>query len=165
MRNMIKPPPSPIHGEGESLSEWFCHLSTLEPSECSSLSVPFAELAMSYMDDTSDDALSQSLQGENCEELRRMTNDSIRGKCPVNLIDPFDYYWWLYIPGVRVLELLICNELLNIFLRSYCNALLIFASFVILFHDFRSSNCGFLTFLSHLIPVPPIGFLIFHSFF
>lgn len=54
MRNMIKPPPSPIHGEGESLSEWFCHLNTSNPSECSSLSIPFAELAISYMDDTSE---------------------------------------------------------------------------------------------------------------
>lgn len=54
---MIKPPPSPIHGEGESLSEWFCNLessSTDSSSECSSLSVPFAELAITYMDDTSD---------------------------------------------------------------------------------------------------------------
>lgn len=56
MKNMIKPPPSPIHYlEGESLSEWFCHMnSTACQSECSSLSVPFAELSISYMDDTSD---------------------------------------------------------------------------------------------------------------
>lgn len=51
---MIKPPISPIHGEGESLSEWFCHLNTSNTSECSSLSVPFAELAITYMDDPSD---------------------------------------------------------------------------------------------------------------
>ncbi|CAG9818906.1 unnamed protein product [Phaedon cochleariae] len=55
MRNMIKPPPSPLHsGEGESLSEWFCHVDTATQSECSSLSLPFAELSMSYMDDASD---------------------------------------------------------------------------------------------------------------
>lgn len=54
MRNMIKPPPSPIHGEGESLSEWFCHLNTPNHSECSSLSEPFGELAITYMDDASD---------------------------------------------------------------------------------------------------------------
>ena len=34
--------------------------------------------------------------------------------------------------------ILICDELLRIFLRSYSNASLVFASFVILFHDFRS---------------------------
>lgn len=57
---MIKPPPSPIHhGEGESLSEWFCHInSTAYQSECSSLSVPFGELSLSYMDDVSDTSLS-----------------------------------------------------------------------------------------------------------
>ncbi|KAL1517361.1 hypothetical protein ABEB36_001132 [Hypothenemus hampei] len=58
MRNMIKSPRSPQrHVEGESLSEWFCPIedgySTTTPtrSECSSLSVPFAELSISYMDD------------------------------------------------------------------------------------------------------------------
>lgn len=57
---MIKPPPSPIHhGEGESLSEWFCHInSTACQSECSSLSVPFGELSISYMDDISDSSSS-----------------------------------------------------------------------------------------------------------
>lgn len=55
MKNMIKPSSTPVHAEGESLSEWFCHLDdTTSPSECSSISVPFAELAISYMDDTSE---------------------------------------------------------------------------------------------------------------
>lgn len=58
MRNMIKPPPSPISGGGAgSLSAWFRDLdddSSGSPSECSSLSIPFAELAITYMDDTSD---------------------------------------------------------------------------------------------------------------
>ncbi|XP_044270769.1 uncharacterized protein LOC123015220 [Tribolium madens] len=67
MRNMIKPPPSPIHGEGESLSEWFCHLNTPNPSECSSLSVPFAELAITYMDDTSDTS-SQCLRDHDVDD-------------------------------------------------------------------------------------------------
>ncbi|KAI4471809.1 hypothetical protein MML48_1g12426 [Holotrichia oblita] len=35
MKNLIRPPPSPIHGEGESLSEWFCELGAAEQSECS----------------------------------------------------------------------------------------------------------------------------------
>ncbi|XP_022915753.1 uncharacterized protein [Onthophagus taurus] len=79
MKNMIKPPPSPIHGEGESLSEWFCQLSMAEQSECSSLSVPFAELAISYMDDTSD-TTSNSLPAEGCDVvIRHMTTDSARG--------------------------------------------------------------------------------------
>ncbi|XP_066156952.1 myosin-8-like isoform X1 [Euwallacea fornicatus] len=65
MRNMIKPPRSALHrGEGESLSEWFCPIENSPPStstaggyvqsECSSLSLPFAELSISYMDDVSD---------------------------------------------------------------------------------------------------------------
>lgn len=56
MRNMIKPPPSPISAEGESLSEWFRPLcsASVSSSECSSLSIPFAELAITFMDDTSD---------------------------------------------------------------------------------------------------------------
>lgn len=56
MKNMIRPPPSPInHGEGESLSEWFCHMnSTACQSECSSLSIPFGEMSLSYMDDVSE---------------------------------------------------------------------------------------------------------------
>lgn len=64
MRNMIKPPRSPMHcGEGESLSEWFCPVADTScpsgvESECSSLSVPFAELSMSYMDDVSDSSSS-----------------------------------------------------------------------------------------------------------
>lgn len=56
---MIKPPPSPIHGEGESLSEWFCPLSITNGSECSSLSIPFADLAISYMDDNISDTSSR----------------------------------------------------------------------------------------------------------
>ncbi|XP_050300889.1 uncharacterized protein LOC126739305 [Anthonomus grandis grandis] len=71
MRNMIKPPRSPMHGgEGESLSEWFCPLegsssgsaSGYVQSECSSLSVPFAELSISYMDDVSETSSSYHLQ-------------------------------------------------------------------------------------------------------
>lgn len=58
MRNMIRPPPSPIHAEGESLSEWFCPLSGAcssgSPSERSSFSLPFADLPISYADDVSD---------------------------------------------------------------------------------------------------------------
>ncbi|KAI4471792.1 hypothetical protein MML48_1g14263 [Holotrichia oblita] len=69
MKNLIRPPPSPIHGEGESLSEWFCELGAAEQSECSPWSIPssLAELAaISYMDDTSD-TMSQSLPSEDCE--------------------------------------------------------------------------------------------------
>ncbi|XP_031348446.1 uncharacterized protein LOC116174646 [Photinus pyralis] len=64
MRNMIKPPPSPISGEGESMSEWFRPLfnPSASPSECSSLSIPFAELAITFMDDASDSF-------SNCQEI------------------------------------------------------------------------------------------------
>ncbi|CAH1968023.1 unnamed protein product [Acanthoscelides obtectus] len=57
VRNMIRPPPSPIRcGEGASLSEWFCHPEDEAPgvSGCSSLNVPFAELYFSYADDVSE---------------------------------------------------------------------------------------------------------------
>ncbi|KRT84029.1 hypothetical protein AMK59_2615, partial [Oryctes borbonicus] len=66
MKNLIRPPPSPIHGEGESLSEWFCELGAAEQSECSPWSIPssLAELAaISYMDDTSE-TMSHSLPSE-----------------------------------------------------------------------------------------------------
>ncbi|XP_060534620.1 uncharacterized protein LOC132707018 [Cylas formicarius] len=74
MRNMIKPPRSPIHGEGgESLSEWFCPAAAAaasgDPSECSSLgSLPFAELSISYMDDASD--ASSALLGDDVHANR-----------------------------------------------------------------------------------------------
>lgn len=83
MRNMIKPPPSPIHGEGESLSEWFCHLSsTASQSECSSLSVPFAELSISYMDDASDTSSNylRDSDKEDRDPLSHGNYNSIRGK-------------------------------------------------------------------------------------
>ncbi|CAH0546518.1 unnamed protein product [Brassicogethes aeneus] len=65
MRNMIRPPPSPIRGgEGESLSEWFCHVdercacaseaASARSDCCSSISVPLAELSISYMDEGSE---------------------------------------------------------------------------------------------------------------
>ncbi|XP_030762818.1 FK506-binding protein 15-like [Sitophilus oryzae] len=94
MRNMIKPPRSPINsGEGESLSEWFCPVeetpsgSGCGQSECSSLSVPFAELAISYMDDVSDsssgylrdkdDPLDEMSQGNrNSNSFRGFGSDS-----------------------------------------------------------------------------------------
>lgn len=76
MRNMIKPPRSPIHcGEGESLSEWFCPVedtpsgSGYGQSECSSLSVPFAELSISYMDDVSDTSSSYLRDKEEDDQL------------------------------------------------------------------------------------------------
>ncbi|CAG9770402.1 unnamed protein product [Ceutorhynchus assimilis] len=88
MRNMIKPPRSPIHcGEGESLSEWFCRIeespsaSAYVESECSSLSVPFAEMSISYMDDVSETSSSftrdkdQDDQDGYCHENR----NSFRG--------------------------------------------------------------------------------------
>lgn len=80
---MIKPPPSPIHGEGESLSEWFCHLSsTASNSECSSLSVPFAELSISYMDDASDTSSNylRDSDKEDRDGLSQANYNSIRGK-------------------------------------------------------------------------------------
>jgi uncharacterized protein YukE len=66
VRNMIKPPPSPIHGDGEALSEWYCHFDTPNRSEYSSLSMPFAELAITYVDDTSDTS-SQSLRDQDVD--------------------------------------------------------------------------------------------------
>ena len=45
--------------------------------------------------------------------------------------------WWNTNRSVRSLQLLICDELRHILLRSCSNASLVFASFVILFHDFR----------------------------
>ncbi|KAG5883370.1 hypothetical protein JTB14_022935 [Gonioctena quinquepunctata] len=80
MRNMIKPPPSPIRGEGESLSEWFCHMESMAPSECSSLSVPFAELSISYMDDASDSSSYTRGAGvDEREELIPDNRNSFRG--------------------------------------------------------------------------------------
>ncbi|CAH1141502.1 unnamed protein product [Phyllotreta striolata] len=87
MRNMIKPPPSPIHSEGESLSEWFCPMEgTPVQSDCSSLSVPFAELSISYADDASDTCSSYGKDEEkddqdrlsrgNCSSFRRFGSDS-----------------------------------------------------------------------------------------
>lgn len=69
MRNMLKPPPSPISGEGESLSEWFRPLGspTASPSECSSLSIPFAELAISFMDDASESASHNEIEEKDKE--------------------------------------------------------------------------------------------------
>lgn len=72
VRNMLKPPPSPIKGallEGESLSEWFCPLE--DPSECSSFSLPFAELAISYMDETSD------ASGSQCFDVNQFSHDNL----------------------------------------------------------------------------------------
>ena len=46
--------------------------------------------------------------------------------------------WWDISDSVQALELLICVQLLHIFLRSYSNAMLVFAFFVILFCDFLS---------------------------
>ncbi|KAJ8957078.1 hypothetical protein NQ318_007291 [Aromia moschata] len=82
MRNMIKPPPSPIHCEGESLSEWFCHLNrTATQSECSSLSVPFAELSISYMDDASETYSNylRDCDKEDQDVLSQVNYNSIRG--------------------------------------------------------------------------------------
>ncbi|XP_072390832.1 uncharacterized protein [Diabrotica undecimpunctata] len=88
MRNMIKPHPSPIHAEGESLSEWFCHMEGPDgpsQSDCSSLSVPFAELSISYMDDASDSSSyvrdddkddQERLSRGNCSSYRRFGSDS-----------------------------------------------------------------------------------------
>ncbi|KAJ8969767.1 hypothetical protein NQ314_001604 [Rhamnusium bicolor] len=82
MRNMIKPPPSPIHGEGESLSEWFCHMSsTVSESECSSLSIPFAELSISYMDDGSDTSSNYLRDSDKDDQdvLSNINYNNIRG--------------------------------------------------------------------------------------
>lgn len=83
MKNLIRPPPSPIHGEGESLSEWFCNLGDVEQSECSPWSIPssLVELAaISYMDDTSD-TMSQSLPSEESDGNKHtMAMGSNRGE-------------------------------------------------------------------------------------
>lgn len=88
MRNMLKPPPSPIHAEGENMSEWFCPLDgSSSPSECSSLSLPFAELAISYVDDTSESASGYCV-AENQEavqdDLSQIGGNSIRRKLMVH---------------------------------------------------------------------------------
>ena len=44
--------------------------------------------------------------------------------------------------SVQALELLICDELLHIFLHSYSNALLVFASSMTSDPGFFSSKCG-----------------------
>nr|CAI5819260.1 unnamed protein product [Callosobruchus analis] len=81
VRNMIRPPPSPIRcGEGTSLSEWFCRPEDDAPgvSGCSSLSVPFAELYFSYADDVSEIS-SFDKEERNRDSLRgESTNDSNR---------------------------------------------------------------------------------------
>lgn len=101
MRNMIRPPPSPIHAEGESLSEWFCPLSGSQtPSECSSFSLPFAELPLSYADDTSE-ASSACMMPERIEQDRYSpTNDnSVKrnlfffGNCFVLSMQRFWRFW------------------------------------------------------------------------
>ncbi|KAH1008764.1 uncharacterized protein LOC109539367 [Dendroctonus ponderosae] len=88
MRNMIKPPRSPIHcGEGASLSEWFCPIedspsaSGYVQSECSSLSVPFAELSISYMDDVSDTSSSylRDKEDDQLDGYSQENRNSFRG--------------------------------------------------------------------------------------
>lgn len=86
MRNMIKPPPSPISGGGAgSLSAWFRDLdndSSGSPSECSSLSIPFAELAITYMDDTSDTTSNYQEDEDNKEhDGISQACASMRGEC------------------------------------------------------------------------------------
>lgn len=77
---MIKPPPSPIHAEGESLSEWFCHInSTTNHSECSSMSVPFAELSISYMDDVSETSSNYFRDKDDQDVVSQVNCNSIRG--------------------------------------------------------------------------------------
>ncbi|KAK9891401.1 hypothetical protein WA026_014640 [Henosepilachna vigintioctopunctata] len=85
MRNIIKPPPSPIHGEGTSLSEWFCPLyneddDDEDSSECCSLSIPFGEMGISYIDDSSD-SLSSTLDQDKPDRSSqlRATSNSMRG--------------------------------------------------------------------------------------
>lgn len=85
MKNMIKPPPSPIHAEGESLSEWFCPLGTATPSECSSLSIPFADLAISYMDENSSETsshrnLHDDIYDVENDGLSQTAGNSVQGK-------------------------------------------------------------------------------------
>nr|CAI5819258.1 unnamed protein product [Callosobruchus analis] len=78
VRNMIRPPPSPIRcGEGTSLSEWFCRPEDDAPgvSGCSSLSVPFAELYFSYADDVSEIS-SFDKEERNRDSLRGFGSDS-----------------------------------------------------------------------------------------
>lgn len=84
MRNMIRPPPSPMHGEGESLSEWFCHMgeSIGTQSDCSSVSVPLAELSISYVDDDSDTSSNYYYRCHDKEEsefLSQVNCNSFRG--------------------------------------------------------------------------------------
>lgn len=97
MRNMIKPPPSPLHyaaaggGEGESLSEWFCHVNNESTpnhphhrSECSSVTVPFADLSISYMDDHSSASDASSTiyfedKDDHDDTVSRVNCNSIRG--------------------------------------------------------------------------------------
>ncbi|ENN75644.1 hypothetical protein YQE_07822, partial [Dendroctonus ponderosae] len=85
---MIKPPRSPIHcGEGASLSEWFCPIedspsaSGYVQSECSSLSVPFAELSISYMDDVSDTSSSylRDKEDDQLDGYSQENRNSFRG--------------------------------------------------------------------------------------
>ncbi|XP_044766504.1 rootletin-like [Coccinella septempunctata] len=85
MRNIIKPPPSPIHGEGASLSEWFCPLYDAnddeeDSSECGSLSIPFGEMGISYIDDSSD-TLSSTFDHDKPDGSSNLgaTSSSMRG--------------------------------------------------------------------------------------
>lgn len=91
VRNMLKPPPSPLrthptnsNDEAESLSEWFCPLNNSTDDDddddagdertshsCSSsggLSVPFAGMTISYMDDTSSEVSCRGGLGEEVDE-------------------------------------------------------------------------------------------------
>nr|XP_023014887.1 tax1-binding protein 1 homolog [Leptinotarsa decemlineata] len=107
MRNMIKPPPSPIHSDGENLSEWFCNMESIGPSECSSLNVPFSAMSLSYMDNVSDsssftrdDDLLGGLNPDNRNSFRGFGSDSgfsseVCGTpkekfCPKNTLDETD---------------------------------------------------------------------------
>ncbi|KAL3283932.1 hypothetical protein HHI36_018100 [Cryptolaemus montrouzieri] len=85
MRNIIKPPPSPIHGEGASLSEWFCPLDNEDDddedsSECCSLSIPFGEMGISYIDDSSD-TLSSTFEHDKPDRSSQLgaASSSMRG--------------------------------------------------------------------------------------
>ncbi|XP_076272885.1 uncharacterized protein LOC143204240 isoform X2 [Rhynchophorus ferrugineus] len=85
VRNMIKPPRSPVNaGEGESLSEWFCPVedspsgpSGSDQSDCSSLSVPFGQLSLSYMDEASETS-SEYLRDKD-DELSQGNRNSFPG--------------------------------------------------------------------------------------
>ena len=68
---------------------------------------------------------------------------------------------WISSCSVRALELLIYDELLHVFLRSYSNVLLVFASSMISDPESFPSNCGFFAFLYPPTHVPPIGFSVF----